>query len=87
MVFEGGELAVKLQAKDVEVGTSLNGNTRKDQVTIGIFHSPGSTNNYTFGFVMIQYRAPVIAPLLNPSQVPVKGGIKSRSVCYLVNNC
>ena len=34
MVFEG-ELAVKLYAKDVEVGTSSDRNPRQDQVTTG----------------------------------------------------
>ena len=42
MVFEG-ELAVKLQAKDAEVGTNSNRNQRQDQVTIGRSHSPGTT--------------------------------------------
>ena len=39
------ELAVKLHAMDVEVGTSAIGNPRQDQVTMGRVHSPGSTNN------------------------------------------
>ena len=34
MVFEG-ELAVKLHAKDVEVLTSLDRNSRQNQVTMG----------------------------------------------------
>ena len=34
IVFEG-ELAVKLHAKDVEVGTSSDRNSRQDQVTMG----------------------------------------------------
>ena len=42
MVFEG-ELAVKLHAKDVEVGTSLDRNPRQDQVAMGRAHGPGST--------------------------------------------
>ena len=44
MVFEG-ELAVKLHATDVEVGTSLNRSLRQDQATMGRVHSPGSTNS------------------------------------------
>ena len=44
MVFEG-EVAVKLHAKDVEVGISSNKNPRQEQVTIGMAHSPGSTND------------------------------------------
>ena len=43
MVFEG-ELAVKLLAESIEVGTSANGNSRQDQVTMEMVHSPGSTN-------------------------------------------
>ena len=42
MVFEG-ELAVKLHAKDVEVGTSLDINPRQDHVTMRRAHGPGST--------------------------------------------
>ena len=38
MVFEC-ELAVKLRAKDVEVGTSSNRNPGQDQVTMGRAHS------------------------------------------------
>ena len=44
MVFEG-ELAVKLQAKDVKVGTSSDRNPRQDQVTMGRFRSAESTND------------------------------------------
>ena len=39
----------------------------------------------SINFVRIQYHAPVIAPLLNPSQVPVKRVSNSRSVCRLAN--
>ena len=41
----GDEPAVKLHAKNVEVGTSANGNPRQDQVIMGMVHSPGSTNH------------------------------------------
>ena len=34
MVFEG-EPAVKFHSKNIEVGTSANGNPRQDQVTMG----------------------------------------------------
>ena len=44
MIFEG-ELPVKLHAKDVEVGTGSDRNPRKDQVTMGRAHNPGSTND------------------------------------------
>ena len=44
MVFKG-ELAVKLQAKDVEVGTNSDRNPRQDQVTMARAHSLGSTND------------------------------------------
>ena len=30
---------------------------------------------------------PSPVPLLNPSQISAKGGINSRSVCWLANNC
>ena len=39
------ELAVKLDAKDVEVGTSSDRNPRQYQVTIGRVLSPGSAND------------------------------------------
>ena len=81
MVYEG-EPAVKLQMKNVEVGTSTNGNPTKDQVTMGRVHSPGSTNHQSISFIRIQYHEPVIAPLLNSSQVSVKRGSNSR-VCLL----
>ena len=111
MVFEG-DLAIKLQAKDVEAVTSSDRNIRQDQVTKGMYHSPGSTNDtvrtvihpigdlvlsdvsirashrldilgvklsrhpwrhshHSPGLIFpgIQYHAPVIAPLLNSSQV------------------
>ena len=42
MVFEG-DPAVKLHVKNIEVGTSANGNPRQDQVTMRRVHSPGST--------------------------------------------
>ena len=60
MVFEC-ELAVKLHSKDVEVGTSVNGNPRQDQVTTGMVHCPGSTNDKSLSFVKIQHHAPVTA--------------------------
>ena len=41
MVFEGKPV-VKLQAKNVKVGTSSNGNPRQDQVTMGKVDSPAS---------------------------------------------
>ena len=44
MVFEG-EPAVKLHAKNAEVGTSANGNPRPEKVTMESIHSPGSTNH------------------------------------------
>ena len=86
MVFEG-EIAVKRHPKNVKVGTSTNGNPRQDQVTIESVDSPRFANHWSLSFVRIQYHAPVMAPLLNPSQVPVKGGSESRSVCWLANNC
>ena len=64
MVFKG-ELAVKLQAKDVKVGTGLIRNTRQDQVTMGRVRSPGFTNDKSLCFVRIQNHAPVITPLQN----------------------
>ena len=45
MVFDG-EPAVKLHAKNIEVGTSANGNPREEQVTMGRVHSSGSINHY-----------------------------------------
>ena len=53
MVFED-EPAVKLYAKNVEVGTSANGNHRQDQVTMGRVHSPESINQQSISFVRIQ---------------------------------
>ena len=55
MVFEG-ELAVELHAKDVEVGTCSDRNSRQNQVTMGRAHSPGSASdqlngNYVFNKV------------------------------------
>ena len=44
MVYEG-ELAVKLHAKDVGVGTCANGNPKQNQVTMGRDHSLGTTKN------------------------------------------
>ena len=44
MVFEY-ELAVKLHAKDVDVGTSSDRNPRQDKVTMETVYSPGSTND------------------------------------------
>ena len=66
MVLEG-ELVVKVHAKNVEVGTSSDRNHREEQVTMGMAYSPLSTYNKSLSFVRIQYHAPVIAPLLNPS--------------------
>ena len=66
MIFKG-ELAVKLHAKHVKVGTSSDRNSRQNQVTVGRVHSPESTNDKCFSFVRIQYRAPTI----------VKGGNNS----------
>ena len=86
MVLED-ETPVKLHAKNVKVGTSANGTPRQEQVTMGRVDSPGLTNYRSLSFVRIQYHAQEIAPLLNPSQVPVKGGSNSRSVCWLANNC
>ena len=43
MVFEC-ERAIKLHAKDVEVGTSSDRNPRQDKVTLGRAQRPGSTN-------------------------------------------
>ena len=43
-VFEC-EPAVKLHAKNIEVGTSANGNPRQDKVAIGRVHRPGSTKD------------------------------------------
>ena len=40
-----GEPAVKLHAKNVEVGTSANGNQRQDHVTMGKVQSSESTNH------------------------------------------
>ena len=42
MVFEG-KPAVKLHAKNINVETSANGNSRQDQVTMGRVHIPEST--------------------------------------------
>ena len=74
MVFE-----CELHARDLEVGTSWDRNPGQDRVTFGRVHRPGSTNDCMPSLVRIQYHAPVIAPLLNPSQVPVNGGSNSRS--------
>ena len=79
--------AVKLHANDVEVGTSPDRNEILDQVSMGRARSHGSTNDSCRSFVRIQYHAPVISQLLNPSQVPVKEGSNSRSVCWLANDC
>ena len=43
MVFEG-EPAAKLHAKNIEIGSSANGNSTQDQVTMERIHTPGSTN-------------------------------------------
>ena len=50
MVFEG-ELAVELQAKDVEALTSSDRNPRQDQVTTERVQSPGSTNDASLSFL------------------------------------
>ena len=44
MVFKG-EPAVKLHAKNVKVGTSVNWNPRYDQITMGRVDSPGTTHD------------------------------------------
>ena len=62
------ELAVKLHAKDVEVGTRPDRNRRQNQITMGRVHRPGSTSNESLNFVRIQYHAPMIVPLLNPAK-------------------
>ena len=69
IVFEC-ELAAKHITMDDEAETCTNLNPRQYQVTMGRVHITGSTNNKNLSFVKIQY-APVIAPLLNHSQVPV----------------
>ena len=78
MVFEG-DLAVKLFAMDVEVRTSADIYPKQDKVTIGRVHSPLSTNDKSLSFIIIQYHAPVIALLLNPSHIPVKE--QKQQVC------
>ena len=85
-IFEG-EPAVKLHAKNIEVGTSANETPDKTKSPWGGFTVLDLLTIKAFRFVRIQYHAPVIAPLLNPSQAPVKGGSYSRSVCWLANNC
>ena len=57
-------------------------NPTQHQVNMVSVHSSGSTNDWSLGFVRIQYNAPVTALLLNPSQVPVQGGSNNRSVYY-----
>ena len=87
-VFEGGP-AVKLLTKNIQVGTIANGNPRQDQnhhAWIG-FTVLDLLTTHSLSFVRIQYHAPVTTPLLNPSQVPVKGGNSNRSICLLANNC
>ena len=49
IVFEG-ELAVKLHAKDVEVGTGSDRNPIQDKVITGSVQSPGSTPKIFFGW-------------------------------------
>ena len=53
---------IKFHAKEVEVGTSMNGNPDETK-------SPweGQLTSKALGFVRIQYHTPVIAPPLNPS--------------------
>ena len=63
MVFEG-KPAIKLQAKNVNVGTSASGNPRQDRVTVERVDSPGSTNGISL--VRIQYHAPVTESQLSP---------------------
>ena len=53
MIFEG-EPAVKLHDKNVEVGTSANGNSRQDQVTKGRVDSLGSIIT-TKAFVLLGF--------------------------------
>ena len=59
MVFKG-ELAVKLHAKYVEVGTRSYRNPGQNHVTMGMVHCPGSTNYYKasvlLGFPIMQQR-------------------------------
>ena len=66
MVFECKH-AVKLYTKYIEVGTDANINPRQDQVIMRRVTGPRSTNQLSLSFVRIQYHAPLIAPLLNPS--------------------
>ena len=74
MVFEG-EPAVKLHAKNVEVGTSANGNPRQDQVTMGRVDSHLLTTKalVLLGFSIIHHA--VIAPIRNLSKVPETIGL------------
>ena len=82
MVFKA-ELSVNLRAKDIEVGTSSDIISRQAQVTKGRVHNPGSTMGESLSFVRIQHLVPVIAPLLNPSQVHVNGLGTGSCPCYL----
>ena len=49
-MFSEGELAVKLHAKNDEVGTCANGSPRQDLVKMGRVHSLGSSNHYSLLF-------------------------------------
>ena len=75
MVFEG-ELAVERHDKVVEVGTSSDRNqTRPCKSPWGglpVLVLLTTKAIALLGFSI--YHAPVILPLQNPSQVPVKGG-------------
>ena len=65
MICEG-EPSVKLHDKNVEVMTSANGNTRQDQVTIGLVDTPGSTNHLVTLCLMVwDWRVSRAAPMLS----------------------
>ena len=84
MIFEG-EFAGKLHAKDDEVRTSANGIPRQDQSPWGGFTVLDLLyNDKSHSFVRIQCHASMIAPLLNPSLIPVNEGATaglSRGLC------
>ena len=61
MVFEGVP-AVKLHTKNVEVGTSANGNLRQDKSPWGGFTFLDLLTSKALCFVRIQYHAPVMQP-------------------------
>ena len=89
MIFKG-VLAVRLHDEDVEVRTSSDRNPREDQITMGRVHSPrSSVRNKTYALVLLGFSImhhAVIAPVLNPSHVPVKRCSNNRSVCWLADN-